>query len=59
MIYDPVCGMDVETKTAAGRVDYQGQTYYFCSAGCKKAFEKDPERYIKKTDENSQPFQKH
>ena len=43
---DPVCGMDVDPKTAAGKSEYKGQTYYFCSVGCKKAFDKEPEKYI-------------
>jgi YHS domain-containing protein len=47
MVKDPVCGMDVEPKTAAGKSDYQGQTYYFCSPGCKKAFDKEPGKYVK------------
>ena len=46
MAIDPVCGMDVDPKTAAGKSEYQGQTYYFCSLGCKKAFDKDPQKYI-------------
>jgi Cu+-exporting ATPase len=43
---DPVCGMMVDTQTAAARAEYNGQTYYFCSAGCKTAFEKEPEKYL-------------
>jgi Cu+-exporting ATPase len=43
---DPVCGMDVEEGTAAGKSVYKGQTYYFCSTGCKAAFDKDPEKYL-------------
>ncbi|MBI4757425.1 MAG: YHS domain-containing protein, partial [Chloroflexi bacterium] len=27
---------------------YKGVTYYFCSAGCKKSFEKEPEKYLGK-----------
>ena len=50
MAKDPVCGMDVDPKQAAGKSDYQGQTYYFCSAGCKKAFDKEPARYIGKAE---------
>ena len=46
MVKDPVCGMDVDPKTAAGKSDYKGQTYYFCSSGCKKAFDKEPEKYV-------------
>lgn len=43
---DPVCGMDVDPKTAAGESDYQGKTYYFCSLGCKRSFDKDPQKYL-------------
>ena len=46
MAKDPVCGMDVDPKTAAGKSDYKGQTYYFCSLGCKASFDKDPENYL-------------
>ncbi len=44
---DPVCGMDVDPKNAAGKSEYQGETYYFCSPGCKKDFDKEPQKYIK------------
>ncbi len=44
---DPVCGMDVDPKTAVHKTEYQGRTYYFCSPGCKKSFEKEPEKYLK------------
>jgi YHS domain-containing protein len=47
MAKDPVCGMDVDPKTAAGKSDYQDQTYYFCSPGCKKAFDNEPSKYVK------------
>jgi len=46
MTKDPVCGMTVDPKTAAGKSEYQGQTYYFCSPGCKKAFDKEPQKYV-------------
>jgi Cu+-exporting ATPase len=45
-VHDPVCGMDIDPETAAGSSEYKGQTYYFCSPGCKKSFDKDPEKYI-------------
>lgn len=48
MAKDPVCGMDVDEKTAASKSEYQGQTYYFCSAGCKRAFDKEPQKYVGK-----------
>lgn len=43
---DPVCKMKVDPKTAKFTTDYKGKTYYFCAPGCKKEFEKDPEKYI-------------
>ena len=43
---DPVCGMAVDTRTAEHRSMRGGDTYYFCSAGCKKAFDQDPGKYI-------------
>lgn len=45
MTKDPVCGMNVDEKTAAAREDYQGVTYHFCSAACKTAFQTKPEQY--------------
>lgn len=52
MVKDPVCGMDVDPKTAAGKSDYQGKTYYFCSTGCKKAFDKEPQKYVVKAEDS-------
>ncbi|MCO6453479.1 MAG: metal-sensing transcriptional repressor [Caldilineales bacterium] len=43
---DPVCGMTVDTETAEFTSNHKGQTYYFCAAGCKKAFEREPESYL-------------
>jgi Cu+-exporting ATPase len=45
-VVDPVCGMKVDPEGAAGRVDYKGTAYYFCSAGCVAKFKADPERYL-------------
>ena len=45
---DPVCGMKVEERDAAGESTYQENTYYFCSQGCKDAFDKNPEKYLSK-----------
>ncbi len=44
---DPICGMTVEPATAAGKSDYQGRTYYFCSKHCLKTFEASPAQYAK------------
>jgi len=49
MAIDPVCHMEVDERSAAGQSAYQGTTYYFCSPGCREAFEKNPGRYLPKT----------
>ena len=48
MTKDPVCGMVIEEKKAAATASYEGRTYYFCSAGCKSRFEKEPEKYAER-----------
>ena len=45
MAKDPVCGMQVDEQRAAGKSEYQGETYYFWSASCKQQFDQNPERY--------------
>jgi YHS domain-containing protein len=44
---DPVCGMTVVKATAKATYEYKGTTYYFCNPGCKDAFAKEPEKYLK------------
>src|SRR5882724_7862542 len=46
MVRDPVCGMNVEPEKARAKVEYDGKSYYFCSAGCGKRFEKEPEKFL-------------
>lgn len=43
---DPVCGMDVNPKTAAATAEYKGKTYYFCATGCQKEFLENPGKYV-------------
>ena len=44
---DPVCGMTVEESDDAITFDYNGTKYYFCAPGCRRAFEKDPEKFLR------------
>ena len=46
VVKDPVCGMDIETATAAGQSEYKGQTYYFCGSKCKENFDLKPDQYL-------------
>lgn len=48
MTKDPVCNVEIQEKSASQRKltsDYDGQTFYFCSAACKKAFDQRPSEY--------------
>ena len=51
-VLDPVCHMDIDPATAAGTSEYKGQTYYFCSLGCKKTFDANPEKYLGQTNKD-------
>ena len=56
---DPVCGMQVEIKEGARTRDYGGETFHFCSAGCRDKFDADPYFYAsgnaKKAGQRAQP----
>jgi len=55
MEIDPVCKMKVDPEKAAATSVYQGKTYYFCARGCKIAFDRDPEKYLKNSEEKKSP----
>lgn len=55
LVKDPVCNMDVDPANARGSSEYKGQTYYFCSQGCVKRFNADPEKYLAPRTPTSQP----
>ncbi len=44
---DPVCGMSVNPDTSPHKTTHAGDSYAFCAAGCKSAFEKDPDAFLK------------
>jgi Cu+-exporting ATPase len=47
-VRDPVCGMSVDPATSKHRFDYRGETFHFCSAGCRTKFAADPVAYLEK-----------
>lgn len=47
-VRDPVCGMTVDPATSKHRFDYRGETWHFCSAGCRTKFAADPASYLEK-----------
>ena len=51
LVLDPVCGMRVDPAATAHHVDEAGQTYHFCSDGCRIKFAAGPECYLGKQGE--------
>ena len=47
-VLDPVCGMTVDPATSKHRFEYQGETFHFCSGGCRTKFAADPKKYLEK-----------
>jgi YHS domain-containing protein len=45
-VIDPVCGMAVIAGQNDILTTIKGQTYYFCTEDCRKAFEKKPQKHI-------------
>ena len=45
-VHDEVCGMSIDSESAAASVEFRGKTYYFCSDRCRQMFEAHPERYV-------------
>jgi P-type Cu+ transporter len=43
---DPVCGMSVDKGATDLKAEYRGETYYFCSPGCRGSFLANPATYI-------------
>ncbi len=47
MVKDVICGMTIDSAHAAGTSQFDGKSFYFCSAGCKKTFDKDPAKHAR------------
>jgi len=45
-VKDLICGMEFDKDSASASFDYKGQTYYFCSLGCRDKFVKEPDKNI-------------
>ncbi len=48
-VTDPVCGMRIESGSAAGKAEYGGKTFHFCSKACLGNFERESEIYAKRS----------
>jgi len=45
-VIDPVCGMSIDPADAAGQVEHDGQTYYFCNPSCVERFRAAPAEFV-------------
>jgi Cu+-exporting ATPase len=54
-VKDPVCGMQFPADKAAGNLEHNGQTYYFCNPLCLEKFRSDPERFLGTKDPSIPP----
>lgn len=43
---DPVCGMTVDLDTGKPKLEYNGDTFHFCSQTCHDKFSSDPEHFL-------------
>jgi Cu+-exporting ATPase len=56
IVRDPVCGMDVDTRTASNTLELGDSRYDFCSARCLEKFRADPNRYLDRGDAQPAPM---
>ena len=56
-VIDPVCGMTVEPEKTEHQFEYDGQSYYFCSAHCLRKFQTEPEKYLGQDDGRDEPLE--
>jgi YHS domain-containing protein len=47
IVKDPVCGMEVEEKTAPYKTVMGNKIYYFSSAACQSEFNRNLGKYVK------------
>ena len=50
---DPVCGMSVNPDNSPHKTTHNSESYFFCAAGCKAAFEKDPDTFLQESAQTS------
>lgn len=56
-VLDPVCGMTVDPATSKHRFEHHGETFHFCSAGCRTKFAADPAKYLAKKNEEQKALE--
>ena len=46
LVHDPVCKMQLSSKTVLIKTSYNNKQYYFCASGCLKEFKAHPKKYV-------------
>lgn len=46
MVVDPACGVEIAPDESVATLQHGGETYYFCSEGCREEFEADPDQFL-------------
>ncbi len=59
MAIDPVCGMTVDEKSAAGTAVHAGKTWFFCSSKCQHEFDANPSKYAEGGESASEASHSH
>lgn len=55
MATDPVCGMKIEREKAV-TTEWEGQSYYFCSRGCRSEFLEEPQQFLSTVPQEKSEF---
>lgn len=45
-VKDVVCGIEIEDSQAAGKSEFNGETFYFCNQNCRNQFDANPEKFV-------------
>jgi len=53
-VVDPVCKMHLRPEQIRESLVVGGQSYYFCSVGCRAEFQRHPEDYIRRAPKEGQ-----
>ncbi len=55
VVIDPVCGMEVDSRTSKLKTDYKSHTYYFCAPSCRTKFIANPDKYLSPQQRDEEP----
>jgi YHS domain-containing protein len=54
-VIDPVCKMPLGREQIRECLVINGQSYYFCSVGCRAEFQRHPEDYVRRAPKGGDP----